>query len=225
MFKKKLLSAIKKSFFIGFSAFLFGTGSSILAPQTSASPGFFEYQWDPEPGYKRLKYYQSSYERNERSTYYFFLRGKERTEAIEKLNKSSQEELKKLSNVHWWPVKTSKISSEAIYNSGQIFLIGDSAHPIYPHLAQGASQTFLDALTLLKVLSSNNDINLSLIEYAKIRTATINRVKDMSYIAGGVFSAKGTIARIRNNLLLNDYLDLENFLNKIWEIDSPLNNK
>ena len=85
MFKKKLLSAIKKSFFIGFSAFLFGTGSSILAPQTSASPGFFEYQWDPEPGYKRLKYYQSSSERNERSTYYLFLRGHDRKEDIKKL--------------------------------------------------------------------------------------------------------------------------------------------
>jgi hypothetical protein len=85
MFKKKLLPAIKKIFFIGFSAFLFGTGSSILAPQTSASPGFFEYQWDPEPGYKRLKYYQSSSKRNERSTYYFFLRGNDRKEDIKKL--------------------------------------------------------------------------------------------------------------------------------------------
>ena len=85
MFKTKLLSAIKKSFFIGFSAFLFGTGSSILAPQSSASPGFFEYQWDPEPGYKRLKYFQSSSKRNERSTYYFFLRGNDRKEDIKKL--------------------------------------------------------------------------------------------------------------------------------------------
>ena len=85
MFKKKLLSTFKKGFFIGFSAFLFGTGASILVPQSSASPGFFEYQWDPEPGYKRLKYYQSSSERNERSTYYFFLRGIERKEDIEKL--------------------------------------------------------------------------------------------------------------------------------------------
>jgi len=85
MFKKKLLSAIKKGFFIGFSAFLFEAGASILAPQSFASPGFFEYQWDPEDGYKRLKYYQSSSERNERSTYYFFLRGKERKEDIEKL--------------------------------------------------------------------------------------------------------------------------------------------
>jgi hypothetical protein len=85
MSKKKLLSTLKKSFFIAFSAFLVGTGSSILAPQSSASPGFFEYQWDPEPGYKRLKYYQSSSERNERSTYYFFLRGQERKEDIKKL--------------------------------------------------------------------------------------------------------------------------------------------
>ena len=85
MFKKKLLSTFKKGFFIGFSAFLFGTGASTLAPQSSASPGFFEYQWNPEPGYKKLKYYQSSSQRNDRSTYYFFLRGMERKEDIEKL--------------------------------------------------------------------------------------------------------------------------------------------
>ena len=85
MSKKKLLSTFKKSFFIGFSALIFGTGASILAPQSFASPGFFEYQWDPEPGYKRLKYHQSTSGRNERSTYYFFLRGKERKEDIKKL--------------------------------------------------------------------------------------------------------------------------------------------
>ncbi len=85
MFKKKLVSTFKKCFFIGFSVFLFETGASVLAPHSSASPGFFEYQWDPEPGYKRLKYYQSSSERGDRSTYYFFLKGKERTEDIAKL--------------------------------------------------------------------------------------------------------------------------------------------
>ena len=85
MFTKQLLSSLKKGFFIGFSAFLLGTGASIVASKSSASPGFFEYQWDPEPGYTRLKYYQSSSERNDRSTYYFFLRGKERKEDIAKL--------------------------------------------------------------------------------------------------------------------------------------------
>ena len=85
MYKKQSLSIIKKAFFIGFSAFIFGTGASILAPKSSASPGFFEHQWDPEPGYKRLKYYQTSSDKLDRATYYFFLRGKERKDNITKL--------------------------------------------------------------------------------------------------------------------------------------------
>ena len=85
MLKKKSLPIINKVFFIGFSALLLSAGAFNLAPKSSASPGFFEYQWDPEPGYKRLKYYQSSSERNERSTYYFFLRARERKEDITKL--------------------------------------------------------------------------------------------------------------------------------------------
>ena len=75
----------KKVFFIGFSAVLLGTGAFNFSRQSSASPGFFEYQWDAEPGYKRLRYYQSSSERLERSTYFLFLRSKERKEDIEKL--------------------------------------------------------------------------------------------------------------------------------------------
>tara|TARA_Y100001968_G_scaffold253000_1_gene238554 strand:+ start:106 stop:681 length:576 start_codon:yes stop_codon:yes gene_type:complete len=85
MFKNQSFSLIKKVLFIGFSVFLFGSEAYFLAPKSSASPGFFEYQWDPEPGYKRLKYYQTSSERLERATYYFFLRGKERQEDIIKL--------------------------------------------------------------------------------------------------------------------------------------------
>mgnify|MGYP001374116478 CR=1 FL=1 len=85
MSKKKLLSTFKKSFFIGFSAFLFGTGASIIAPQSYANQGFFEYQWYPEEGYKKLRSYQSSSERLDRASYYFFLRGKERKTDIVKL--------------------------------------------------------------------------------------------------------------------------------------------
>ena len=85
MFKKQSLSIIKKVLFIGFSAFLFGSGSSFLAPKSIAGPGFLEHQWDPEDGYKRLRYYQSSKDSLERATYYFFLRGKERNENIIKL--------------------------------------------------------------------------------------------------------------------------------------------
>ena len=85
MFKNQSLPIIKKVFFVGFSAFLFSAGALNVAPKSSASPGFFEYQWYPEEGYKKLRYLQSSSERLERATYYFFLRGKERKTDISKL--------------------------------------------------------------------------------------------------------------------------------------------
>ena len=85
MFKNQFLPIIKKVFFVGFSAFLFSAGALNVAPKSSASPGFFEYQWYPEEGYKKLRYLQSSSERLERATYYFFLRGKERKADISKL--------------------------------------------------------------------------------------------------------------------------------------------
>ena len=85
MFKKKSLETFKTVFLIGFSAFLIGTGDSILAPKSSASPGFFEYQWFPEAGYKKLRYYQSTSNKLDRATYYFFLKGNERIENIRTL--------------------------------------------------------------------------------------------------------------------------------------------
>tara|TARA_B100000965_G_scaffold87158_1_gene70669 strand:- start:105 stop:692 length:588 start_codon:yes stop_codon:yes gene_type:complete len=84
MFKKQSLPIVKKVFYIGFSAFLFSAGAFSLVPKPSASQGF-EYQWFPEEGYKKLKYFQSSSERQDRATYYFFLRKKERKADISKL--------------------------------------------------------------------------------------------------------------------------------------------
>ena len=86
MFKKQSLSTIKKKVFLfGFSAFLFGIGASVLSPESSASPGIFEYQWDADQDYRRLKYFQSSKDPLDRATYYFFLKGKERKDNIIKL--------------------------------------------------------------------------------------------------------------------------------------------
>ena len=85
MLKKSSLSIIKTVFVIGVSSFLLGTGSSILAPKSSASPGFFEYQWDADPDYRKLRYYQSTREKLDRARYYFFLRGRERKDNTIKL--------------------------------------------------------------------------------------------------------------------------------------------
>ena len=81
MFKNRSLSKIKKVLFIGFSTFLFGAGSSILAPESSA----FEYQWNADPDYRQLRYYQSTKDPLDRAKYYFFLRGRERKDNTIKL--------------------------------------------------------------------------------------------------------------------------------------------
>ena len=62
-----------------------GNGPLIISQKASASPGFFEYQWDPDSSYKRLKYFQSSNERLQRSSYFLFLRPKDRKTGILKL--------------------------------------------------------------------------------------------------------------------------------------------
>tara|TARA_B100000214_G_C23844876_1_gene570579 strand:+ start:31 stop:606 length:576 start_codon:yes stop_codon:yes gene_type:complete len=85
MFQKQSLPIIKKVFLIGASAFLLGIEAFNFTPKSSASPGFFEFQWDRDPDYKQLRFYQSSSEKLDRATYYFFLRGKERKSEIIKL--------------------------------------------------------------------------------------------------------------------------------------------
>ena len=85
MFKKQFMPIIKKAIFLGFSALLVSAGAFNLTPKSSASSGFFEYQWFPEEGYKKLRYLQSSSERLDRATYYLFLRGRERKADISKL--------------------------------------------------------------------------------------------------------------------------------------------
>ena len=86
MFKKQSFPMIKQVFFIGISAFLFGAGAFNLAPKSSASQGFLEFQWDRDPDYRQLRFYQSSSEQIDRASYYFFLRGKERKADIIKLS-------------------------------------------------------------------------------------------------------------------------------------------
>jgi len=85
MFKKQVPAIINKVIFIGCSVFLIGTGALNFAPKSFASPGFFEFQWNRDPDYKQLSFYQSANERLERASYYLFLRGKERKEDIAKL--------------------------------------------------------------------------------------------------------------------------------------------
>ena len=66
-------------------ASLFGT-LGIIDGSFNSSAGGLDFQWDPDPNFVRLKEYQTSNERMERSTYYFYIRSKERKTGILKLS-------------------------------------------------------------------------------------------------------------------------------------------
>ncbi len=50
-----------------------------------ASPGGIQFQWDPDPNFKKLKSFQTSEKRMERAYYYFFMRERTRKTGILKL--------------------------------------------------------------------------------------------------------------------------------------------
>jgi 2-polyprenyl-6-methoxyphenol hydroxylase-like FAD-dependent oxidoreductase len=51
----------------------------------------------------------------------------------------------------------------------RITLMGDAAHPMMPDLAQGASQTFIDALALRDVFAKHSNVEVALAEYENQR--------------------------------------------------------
>ncbi|KGG12061.1 MULTISPECIES: DUF2808 domain-containing protein [Prochlorococcus] len=84
---KKNLKSIFKGVLISALLFTGIIGIEKATQQASlAGPGSFEFQWDPDPNFRRLKSFQTSNERLDRATYYFFLRSSERKTGVLKLS-------------------------------------------------------------------------------------------------------------------------------------------
>jgi salicylate hydroxylase len=55
------------------------------------------------------------------------------------------------------------------WTNKRLTLLGDAAHPMLPHLGQGANQAIEDGMALATILSESTDIFLSLRTYEKLR--------------------------------------------------------
>jgi 2-polyprenyl-6-methoxyphenol hydroxylase-like FAD-dependent oxidoreductase len=55
------------------------------------------------------------------------------------------------------------------WTHGRVTLLGDAAHPMMPDLAQGASQTVIDALALRDAFAKTSDVDQALQDYEAIR--------------------------------------------------------
>ena len=66
------------------------------------------------------------------------------------------------------------------WTHGRITLIGDAAHPMMPDMAQGASQTFVDALVIRDVFARTQNVEEALHEYEMKRREVASAVVKIS---------------------------------------------
>ena len=86
------------------------------------------------------------------------------------------------------------------WQRGRVVLAGDAAHPMPPHLAQGAGQSLVDAAALLGHLETLDGDNLQpvLTRWSAERMRVIRRVSRDARRAGDMFALDGPLAKIRN---------------------------
>lgn len=95
-----------------------------------------------------------------------------------------------------WPLFDRKpLSSAAQMARGRVALLGDTAHPMRPYLAQGAGMAIEDAAVLQRVLTEDAAQGLCVIDsfarYAQLRWQRAARVQARSIRNGQIFHATG----------------------------------
>jgi 2-polyprenyl-6-methoxyphenol hydroxylase-like FAD-dependent oxidoreductase len=78
------------------------------------------------------------------------------------------------SEIHWAPLQ--EVVLPAPWFQGRIVLIGDAAHAITPHLAQGAGMAMEDALVLAEELDEHSDMPSALAAYMRRRLPRVQFV-------------------------------------------------
>jgi salicylate hydroxylase len=78
------------------------------------------------------------------------------------------------------------------WSTARVTLMGDAAHPMVPHVGQGAGQSIEDAITLAVVLEGcgANDIAVRLKLYETLRLARTSQVQALARAAGKLYRSE-----------------------------------
>lgn len=104
---------------------------------------------------------------------------------------------------HGWPLSASApVSGAGAFGSGRIALVGDAAHSLRPHMAQGAAMALEDAWRLADNLAwkdyrLDNPVE-SIRRYGDQRWRRVARVQRQSEKAGKVFQLRGVMGWARD---------------------------
>ena len=111
---------------------------------------------------------------------------------------------------------------EPLFNwrRGSVTLIGDAAHPMPPHLAQGAGQSFMDVECIETELGKGNSVSDALKNMIKLRMSEAYSITRKSQISGSIFRMNGPLAILRNQIIgIAGKKIINEFLHDLWISD------
>jgi len=121
-------------------------------------------------------------------------------------------------DLNWITSLTSYRSGEktSIYKNG-VFLFGDAAFAIPPHLAQAGNQILEDAAFISEKLREKLDFKEIINSFVKNRYLKKDVIAKKSSIIGNIFSSQKLVGNLRNIGIKSKHLELLDYvLNPIW---------
>lgn len=108
-------------------------------------------------------------------------------------------DLRPLAERHdWTPWPLFERSAGRIWRKGLVALMGDAAHAMQPHMAQGAAQAIEDASALADSVQAEEDIEAALIKYEAHRRPRAARVQAESRANGLLYRLPSPAAKLRD---------------------------
>ncbi|RCK71331.1 FAD-dependent monooxygenase [Desertihabitans brevis] len=95
------------------------------------------------------------------------------------------------------------------WSDGRALLVGDSAHPMFPGMAQGANQALIDGQTLARCLREHPDVPTAVAAFERERLPVANKMVDYSRLHFDYTRTREEYAAGRGNLQIQRYLEFE----------------
>ncbi|WP_202912235.1 FAD-dependent oxidoreductase [Nesterenkonia muleiensis] len=93
---------------------------------------------------------------------------------------------------------------------GRVALVGDSAHPMYPGMAQGANQALIDGQTLAQYLDDHPTVQEALHQFEKERMPVANKMVEYSRLHFSFEQTREEYRTAGSNLQIDRYMEFEN---------------
>ena len=120
--------------------------------------------------------------------------------------------------IQWKKIAIPKSNCLQVWQRGKLTVIGETAHNISPHLAQGMGQNFMD-IALLKKKLQKYSLEESLSLMTSQRSIEIKKLILKAELTGKVLRLKGFKSKIRNLFLgLSNKKFLKLWLTDVWNI-------